>query len=479
MDAAGSTGLRRVLGPLDATCIVVGAVIGVGIFFTPSSIASQAGSAKMAMLAWAVGGVFALFGALTFAELGGSHSRSGAQYEILRDAYGPFVGFLFVFCNTTASLTGTSAIIAITCARHLGVVATGHAPSNAAMLLLAGVLILCLTTTNLIGVRWGASVQNVTVFAKVGTLFVVALAAALAGGGQPAGQAAAAATTGGSSGPTMTMFALLIATHFSYGGWQHALWTTGEIRNPQRNVPLAIIAGMVLVVVTYVLANWAYLSLLGLHGVAESRALAADAVAVVWPVRGKQVIAAAVALSAFGVLNAQLLSGPRLLYGMAADGRFFSPFKRISRRWATPYPSILLVGILSLVLMYVASIGRDAEGAQKAVDRLLTGVVLIDVVFYLLTGLAVIVLRRRRPDLPRPVRVPGYPFVPLVYVIGEIAVLIGTFSKWENVKVSLIGIGWLVAAAICYWVFFSKGTLEDTRRNGPTDDATRSSASRG
>ena len=438
--------LRRVLGPLDAGCIVVGAVIGVGIFFAPSVVARQAGSGNLALLAWAIGGVIALLGALTFAELGGLYTRSGAQYEVLRDAYGPLPAFLFVFCNSTAVQAGATAIIATVCAEHLGTAATGNQPGTVAARGIAALLIAGLMAANIVGVRWGSRVQNATVFAKIATLVLVTLLAAFAAPAVPA----AVATQPESNGPAGirlvgAVLAGLVSVLFTYGGWQHALWIAGEIREPRRNIPRAIVGGMLVVTVVYLLVNWAYLRLLGYHGVAGTKILAADAAAVVWPHAGRRIIAAAVALSAFGVLNAQLLSGPRLVYGMARDGRFFAPFARASARFATPYAAILLIGCMALILLVTA--GKDA------VDRLITGVVAVDSVFFVLTGLAVVVLRRKRPHADRPVRVPAYPAVPLLFVLGEIGVIVGAFCNvdWEA---ALAGAGWIVAAGVCYFLFF-------------------------
>ncbi len=332
-------GLRRVLGPLDAMCIVVGAIVGVGIFFNPTDVARLAGSGGLALVAWAVGGAIALLGALTFAELGGLYPRSGGQYEILRDAYGPPPAFLFVFCNATAIQAGATAIIAIICAQHLAI-AVGAVPQGLLVAAVAAGLIIGLITANCLGVRWGAGIQNLTVVAKIATLLVVSLLAALFGTNEVTGTLAPAESARPALGVSGALFAALVPVLFAFGGWQHALWMAGEVRRPRRDVPLSIVGGVVLVVILYLLVNWAYLRLLGYDGVAGSTALAAEAVAVVAPKAGSRLIAAAVALSAFGVLNAQLLSGPRLVYGMARDGRFFRIFARVPARFGTPVPAI-------------------------------------------------------------------------------------------------------------------------------------------
>ncbi len=298
----GDGGLRRELGLFDAVCVVVGAIIGVGIFFTPSKVAALAGSPGAALLTWAVGGGIALLGALTFAELGSLCERSGGQYEILRDAYGPLPAFLYVFCNATAIQAGSAAVIALVTAQYLGKAVTGAVPGESLLTLLSLLLILGLVLANTAGVRWGARVQNFTVLAKTATLGLLVLAALLFGGGrsgEPVGGTGISPSTSLLAG----LFAGLVPAFFSYGGWQHALWIGGEIKNPRTNVPRAIIFGVLLVVAVYLLANWAYLHLLGFEKTAGSAALASDALGALWPGAGERVTAAAVALSAFGVLN--------------------------------------------------------------------------------------------------------------------------------------------------------------------------------
>lgn len=448
-DAAGGTDtttdgtpLKRVLGPVSAVSIVVGSIIGVGIFLTPGGVVQATGSGSLAMVAWALGGVIAMLGALCFAELGTMYTRSGGQYAILRDSYGPLGGFLFVFCNATAIQCGVVAIIAVICAKHLGVAMTGLEPDGGSVLIIGTVVVSGLALSNMVGVKYGATVQNVTVFAKVATLIAVGALALFAA------PAAPAPLESPPTGNTMGMlFAGFVGVYFAFGGWQHALWIGGEIKDPRKNVPLAMIGGVGLVIVVYMFANWAYLHLLGDSGVASSGTIAADAVSQVLPSSWVRITALAVALSAMGVLNAQLLSGPRLLFGMARDGKFFKPFALPHKRFQTPVWAIVMISGLGLVLLWVAGFDR--------VDALLAGVVMIDAVFMGLTGLAVIVLRRKRPDAERSVRVPFYPVVPVLFVLGILAVIVGTFMGSTS-QAALIGAGYIAAAVVCYFVFFRK-----------------------
>ena len=449
--------LDRVLGPVSATCIVIGAIIGVGIFFTPSRVVSLTGSGEMALLAWGIGGLIALLGALTFAELGAMYTHSGTQYAVMRDAYGPLGGFLFVFCNSTAIQTGGAAIIAIICAQNLSFALNGVAPAKNDLLTLqiATVMIAGLVTSNVVGVRYGSAVQNVPVFSKVATLVaIVAMALFLVP--HPAASTEHLARPEGTT--LSLLFAGLVPVLFTCGGWQHALWIGGEIRDPKKNVPRALIVGVVIVVVVYLSANWSYLRLLGEKGVAESTTLAADAVGRVVPQNAARIVAALVGFSAFGVLNAVLLSGPRLVYGMARDGRFFAPFAEVHKRFHTPHWSIVLIGGLGLVFLWLAK--------EDGVNLLLNGVVLVETAFLLMTGAAVLVLRRRRPDVERPVRVPLYPLVPVMFVLGESLVVLGAFLDEPTRKAAWIGLAWVVLAAGCYWAFFRGRGLNETGRSG-------------
>lgn len=438
----------RVLNRFDATCIVIGAIIGVGIFLSPSGVAQATGTASLALLAWAIAGGIALCGALAFAELGGMYHDSGAQYEILRDSVGPSPAFVFVFCNATAIQPGTMAIIAIVCANNLGVAFGRGEPTGLALLLIASALILGLALANIIGVRWGSRVQNLTVIAKVATLVAVTALAATYAPSPPIASASPASAP--ITSPLSGVLAALIPALFAYGGWQQALWIAGEVREPQRNLPRAIVGGVIIVVIVYLAANWAYLRLLGIEGVAGSKTVAADAVSVIHPDLGKRVVAAAVAVSAFGVLNAQLLAGPRLIFGMARDGRFFAPFAALSRRLGTPVAAINLLTIMSLLILVSAMLFAEA----KPIDQILNGTMFIDVIFFAQTGAALLILRRTRAEAARPVRVPGFPVVPLLFVLGELGALIGSMLNPQVRSSAYIGAAWIAAAALVYVIWF-------------------------
>ncbi|MCC7389247.1 MAG: amino acid permease [Phycisphaerales bacterium] len=442
----------RVLGLFDATCIVVGAIIGVGIFFNPSQVARLAHTSEFILLAWAVAGLIALCGALAFAALGRRYHDSGAQYQILRDAYSPLPAFVFVFCNSTIIQPGSIAIIATICAQNLTRAVSGEALQGWALTALSALLILSLAAANTVGVRWGSRIQNLTVLSKLATLLAITAIGVLMGNapdtpvpmGTPPPEAPSSETLRALPG----LFAALVPCFFAYGGWQHALWISGEVRDPRRNLPRAILGGVALVVAVYLLANWAYLKLLGPIGMAETKTLAADAASVALHDAGARIIAGAVAISAFGVLNAQFLSGPRLVFGMASDGRFFRPFARLHARFGTPTAAIFLLGAFALALLAVAAFSFDA------VDFLVTGVVAVDSVFFGLTGAALLVLGAKAGKRDNPLRSLGYPLAPLLFVVGELGVVAGSFMDPTTRKAALIGAAWIAVATALYLVRF-------------------------
>jgi APA family basic amino acid/polyamine antiporter len=448
--------LDRVLGPVSATCIVIGAIIGVGIFLSPGKVVNFTGSGELAMVAWIIGGAIAMLGALTFAELGGMYTRSGAHYATLRDSYGPLGAFLYVFCNSTAIQCGGAVIMSLVCANNLCYLFDGASPADGAIkpMVIATGLIVALAINNVIGVRFGATIQNVTVFSKVLTLVgIIAIALFF----EPSAPIVSQPLARPEGSTASLLFAGLIPVLFAYGGWQHALWIGGEIKDPKRNIPFALIGGVGIVIVVYLLANWAYMHLLGESAMATTKTIAADSVSQVVPGAASRLVAALVAVSAFGVLNASYLSSPRLLYGMARDGRFFSPFALVHSRFHTPYWSIVLIAGLGLVMLWVAR--------EKGVDFLLTGVTMVEAVFMLLTGLAVVVLRGKRPDAERPVRVLLYPVVPLLFVLGECLVIAGAFLDKGMRNAAWVGLVWMAVATVCYLAFFrnspSLNLLED------------------
>jgi APA family basic amino acid/polyamine antiporter len=439
---------QRVLGLFSVTCIVIGAIIGVGIFFTPSSVARLCPTPALALGAWAVAGLIALCGALVFAELGGMYNRNGAQYEILRDTYGPLPAFLFGFCLATIIEPGSIAVMSLICAENL-LIACGSqgAVSRFTLILMAASLILVLACTNAIGVRRGAMVQNISVIAKIiALLAIVAIGLWYSKTGAPRELTGSTPPSSATLSPMTALLAALVPAMFSYGGWQQSLWNAGEVRNPRSSIPRAIVIGVLLVIAIYMLVNWAYIHLLGIEGVAGSNSLAADAVGTAFPGRGRRIAAAAVALSAFGVLNAQFLTAPWLVLGMARDRRFFPLFGQLNSRFGTPINAIAILAAISLAML----------GISGAVNELVNAVVQVDAVFFALTGLALLILRRTRRNADRPFRVPLAFIIAMIFVLGELGAVIGGYLDPAVRFSAIYAAAWLAIGFIVYFIWFAE-----------------------
>lgn len=455
----------RSLTLFDATCVVIGAIVGVGIFLAPGMAAKQAGTPTLTLLAWMGGGLIALCGALTFAELGGRYHANGAQFQVLRDVFGAMLAFVYAICNATAVQAGAMGVIALVCVDNLQVVLQASAWSGGFKLQLALLTIIGLTIANLIGVKWGAWIQNITVLAKLAALVaVIALGLWWAAPAENVASAAVKSPTASGNG----LLAALVPTLFAFGGWQQALWMAGEIKNPQRNLPRAILLGVSLVILIYLATNLAYLRLLPFDQVQNSKTLAADSIASVSWIgeSGRWWMALAVLISALGVLNVQLLSGPRQIQGLADNGLFFRVFAKTLGPGKTPVAAIVMLGALACLLLWIA--GKDG------LERLTSGVVFVDCLFFAMTGLAMIVLRYRRqpgvvsstsasavtaenrPSTDKPFQSPLFPLVPGLFVAGISGVLIGVLLNPESRAPMLIGMGWVVGTIILYAACFRR-----------------------
>lgn len=461
--AGGAPQPARVLSAIDAGCVVVGAIIGVGIFFTPASVARITESASLALLAWVIAGLIALCGGLVFAELGARYNAPGAQYGVLRAAYGPFTAFLYVFCNSTVMEAGSIGAMAMICARNLVAAADRPPLDEPTLAVLSSFLIAAVITANVVGVRWGSRIQNLTVFSKVLTLCaVIALALFLAPDASTTPAPSAAQSVAATQKSAfLLLLAALVPTFFSYGGFQQGLWIAGEVKDPRRNLPRAILGGVILVVIVYVAANWAYLRLLGVDKVAASETLASDAVSVVYPDYAPRVMAAAVAVSAFGVLNAQFLSAPRLLFGMARDRLFFRPFAQLNPRFGTPAAAIWLMGGLSYLVLWGTIAAKSYSASlASAVDLIINGVMAFDGLFFAATGAALFIFRARenRDGMSRfsGFRVPALPAIGGVFVLGTLGVVAGSFVDDATRFAAFVGLSYILFAAVIYYAYFRK-----------------------
>ncbi|HWG89715.1 MAG TPA: amino acid permease, partial [Candidatus Thermoplasmatota archaeon] len=393
-----SSGLKRDLGLLGATTLIIGSMIGSGIFLTPGGIARQVGDGYLVLLVWLAGGLLSLLGAFTYAELGAMFPQSGGQYVYMRETYGKFLAYLNGW-NIFA--IGKSASVA---ALALGFALTLKAFPFAAgwsAFLIALTLIVALTAVNVVGVRYGGYIGNASTFVKLGAVGGITLVGVLyaARGGDvnfATGAASASAPTGWA---LLSAFGAAVVTSlFAYDGWVNSTQVAEEIKNPERNVPRSLILGTLIVTAAYVLINVAYLSALGFDGLvgsAGAKDAAASTVATLTGSTGRVLVAVAILVSVFGTVNAVILSGPRILFAMARDRVVPGGIAKVHPAWGTPVRSILIQSLISVGFVILAGFRPDGF------DFLTNTIIITSYVFFAFGALAVILHRRRSPDRPR------------------------------------------------------------------------------
>jgi len=431
--------LRRMLSLRDLIVIVVGTVIGSGIFLTPGTVVRHAGSGGMALIAWTVGGVLSLLGALTFAELGASNPDSGGMYAYLKHAFGPLLAFLYGWTMFLVIGSGSLATLAAAFPRYLSVfIPLSPAASNACALL----MIALVTAINVRGTRQSADVQIVATALKTGVIVLLAgLLIAMSERHAP----------GGPWWPDHFSFSTLtgaatamIGVLWAYEGWQYVTFSAGETVDPRRIFARGIVAGTALLIGVYVIANVGYFSVLGVAGVAGSNRVASDAAtAVLGPAAGKMV-AAVILTSIFSAANGLTLTLPRLFFAMARDQVFFAGLAAVHPRFGTPAAAIVGTAVWSSVLVLSGSF-----------DQLLTYVVFMSWIWFALAALAIFVYRSREPDAPLPFRTPGYPLTPIVFVLAALGIVANTVVA-QPVE-SAIGLGFAVLGVPAYLVWRPSG----------------------
>jgi APA family basic amino acid/polyamine antiporter len=448
MPPTASTGYARRLGLFDATMLVVGGIIGAGIFLNPAVVAQRAPTAGLTIGVWVLGGAVALAGAFVFAELAARKPEAGGGYVYLRDALGPLPGFLYGWTQLLVINSGGIAAVAMTFAIYTAdLTGTG---ARATPLLAVGAIV-ALSFVNLLGIRSGAVVQNVLTVLKLlalAALIVVGLGG-LGGQGGQGGPSASSASSAPSA--LVAIGTALIPVLFAYGGWQSTNFVAGELKAPRRDLPRALVIGVGIVVLVYLLANVVYVRVLGVPGLAASTAPASDVMRAIVGPWGATFIALGVAVSTFGFLNLAILSAPRVYQAMAADGVFFGGAARLSDRTRVPAVAILIQGGWAALLV-----------ATKTYGQLLDYVVFGDWIFFAAVGGTLFVYRRRAVRAVRAdgvgeerdgFRCPGYPWVPGFFVAaGVFAVGSTVLSNPVN---ALLG-GGIIALGIPVYLWWRR-----------------------
>jgi len=432
---------RRALGPFDATMVVIGGIIGSGIFLNPALVAQRTDSAGSTLSVWALGMFITLLACFAFAEMGAMFPEAGGQYVYMREAYGEFVAFLYGWMIFTVSVGGTIAALGVGFAVYLGSVFPAVAADRPLVVLrhftftyghmVAISAIAAQTAINIFGVRRGAILQNIATWLKFAAIAGFVVLGVAIGKGSWSHLASGSAIPAGANSPSLLagVGVALIAVFWAYDGWVYITWVSGEVKTPQRNLPRSMVFGLLLVGAIYLLINSVYLYALPIGRISDSTAVAQSAATVMFSSRAANWLALVIALSCFGAMASCILSGARVYYAMAEDGVFFKRLARVNPRWHTPVASLVLQGIWS-----------SALALSGKYNELFTYVMFMMVLSYVLTVVALFVLRRKLPNAERPYRCTGYPWLPALYVaLGGIWAI---NAMWERPKEALAGMIW-------------------------------------
>jgi APA family basic amino acid/polyamine antiporter len=419
-----ATDLSRDLGASHAASVVVGTIIGSGIFLVPAEMTRAVGSPKLVFLAWIVGGLLSLFGALTYAELGAMKPQAGGEYVYVRDAYGPLPAFLYAWTWFVIAKPASVASITLGLVRILGTfprlaffshpVASAHISVTYGQLVAIAATLL-ISFLNYLGIKKAGEFQLVFTLLKIAmVLGIVGLGFSYAHGSWGHFSTGFTGAQGGVAG----FMAALVAALWAYDGWNDLNMVAGEVRRPERNIPFALIAGVGIVGALYMLVNAALQYVLPASAIAGSDRPAALAMQLVLGPRGASIVAAGIALSMLVTLNGTIMSGARVPYAVARDGHFFSALAKVHPRFHTPSTAIVVQAILSIALLLVGS----------SFERLFSLAIFSEWLFYMIAGSTVFVFRRQQPEAPRPYRVWGYPLVPALFVLASAILLYSAFT---------------------------------------------------
>jgi APA family basic amino acid/polyamine antiporter len=425
--------------------IVMGGIIGAGIFTNPYVVAQHVKTPFLILGAWIVGGLIALAGAFIYAELSSQVSASGGQYVYLRDALHPAFGFLYGWSLLFVIQTGGMAAVALIFANHVFELAGRQATDWTAALLGSAALLL-LTIINCLGVRAGSITQNIFMILKLVAIAALVIIGLMA---SPASKPTSGEMLNSTAGllPTLIAFgAALIPTQFAYGGWQTACFVAGEVREPHKNLPRGLLLGVLGVIVVYLAVNFVCVTILGPDGLAQTKTPASAVMRLALGERGARFLAAGIAISTIGFLSQSMLTAPRVYFAMAED-RLFFPWLASLNRAQVPAFAIALQGGLAIVIALVAS----------RYEQILNYVVSIDVVFFALTGLCVFVFRARRPANgdQKIFRIPGHPFTTGFFILA--CVIITASVIYQEPRNSAISFGIMLLGVPAYFVWAKRG----------------------
>lgn len=449
--------LERRLGLWASVGIVIGVTIGSGIFRTPASIADRVPDPGWMLAVWLIGGLLSLCGALSVAELAASLPQTGGWYVYLREAWGRLAGFLFGWAELVLIRASSAGAISTVFSEYL-LRSLGFSPEEnpRATDVVAAIAIVIAAFINIRGIQIGAAVTGFSTIAKFGALALLVLTVFLLGGGA-GGTVANFTATGGVVDPGLFGLAL-ISVLWAYDGFADVSFAAGEIKDPQRTLPRAIVGGTIAIVAIYLAANAAYLFISPVDRIADSRLIAADTMQAIVGGAGVAVVSVVVTISTFGALIAIMLAAPRVFFAMADDRLFFRTVARVHPRYKTPYVAISLAAALGVLFVLTRTFEQLADTFVLSIWP-----------FYGLAIAGLYRLRRTRPDLPRPYRVPGYPVLPALF-IAAVVYLVGN-ALWNDPVWTAVTFGIVLAGIPVYLAFFrasspNRGDAE-ARRSRP------------
>lgn len=444
-----AAGYLRRLNVFDATMLVIGGIIGSGIFLNSSVVAQRVGTAGLTVGVWVLGGVAAMAGALVFAELAARKPQVGGGYVYLRDAFGPLPGFLYGWTEALVINSGGIAAVSYTFATYALSLA-GKSGAPAAPIAVGAIVLLSLI--NYLGIKPGSAVQNTLTVLKLVALAVLIVAGLALPISHALPLASAAPHAPAPGFPTVVAVgAALVPVLFAYGGWQSTNFVAEELKNTVRDLPRALILGTIAVIACYVLANVVYVKVLGVERLAVSTAPASDVMQAVLGPAGAKFIAAGVAISTFGFLNLAILSAPRMYQAMAADGVFFGAAAKLHEEFRVPSVALFVQGVWAILLVLTKTYGD-----------LLDFVVFGDWIFFGLVSATLFVYRARNEGAPGGFRLRGYPLVPLIMVVVALYTVISTV--WSNPRNAALGAA-LIAAGVPFFYYWKRNSEKREARS--------------
>ncbi|MFN2532239.1 MAG: APC family permease [Pyrinomonadaceae bacterium] len=433
--------LARRLGAFDATMIVMGGIIGSGIFINPYVVARQVHTPFLILGCWLVGGIVALAASFIWAELAARRPDVGGQYAYLREAFHPAIAFLYGWVLLLVIQTGGMAAVAVTFSKYF--LDLTHLPINSSIL--AATVVAVLTVVNCLGVRAGSNVQNIFMVLKIVAITALVVCGLLLIAPSPASETKELLDRSFSMDLITGIGAAMVPVLFAYGGWQTATFLAGEIRDPQKNLPRGLIIGVVGVVICYTALNFVYLRALGINGLAQTTTPATDVMRHALGDIGAIAIAVGIAISTVGFLSQSMLTAPRVYFAMAKDGLFFKTVAAVHPKTRVPTVAIALQGLLTIIIALAG-----------AYEQILNYVVSMDFIFFGLTACCIFVFRRRGAGGGAFVKVPGHPITTLLFVAICWLVVINTIYRYPNN--TLIGLAILLAGIPAYLFWNSSRT---------------------